>query len=260
MPTWDSTQYLRFAHERTQPSIDLTARLTLPAPARIVDLGCGPGNSTAVLAQRWPAAALAGVDNSPDMLATARRDFPRIGWQEADITTWASEHAGKNRFDLIFSNAALQWVPDHAKVIPRLLAGVAPGGALAFQMPHSLEAPHQRCIRELAAAPAWRTRFVRPPVSWHVEPPGFYYDALAPHAAKVDLWLTDYLHQLDGPADVVAWHRGTGLRPFLESLPDDRARDEFLRDYLATITPHYPRRADGRVLMAFRRIFVIAYR
>lgn len=167
MPSWDSAQYLRFATERTQPSIDLAARVALDAPKRVVDLGCGPGNSTAVVGRRWPEAKITGVDNSTAMLTAARREFPHWTWQESDITTCAenASRAGAETFDLIFSSAAFRWVPDHAHLLPRLFAGVAPGGALAFQIPHSLEAPHQRCIRDLAASPAWRNRFVRPPVS-----------------------------------------------------------------------------------------------
>jgi trans-aconitate 2-methyltransferase len=260
VPSWDSSQYLRFANERTQPSVDLTARIALDSPARIIDLGCGPGNSTAVLSHRWPAAAVTGLDNSPAMLATARRELTKFTWREGDIAAWAATNRQRDEFDLVFSNAALQWVPGHAALLPQLLAAVAPNGALAFQVPHSLDAPHQRCIRELAASPAWQPRFTSPPVSWHVEPPEFYYNTLAPHSRRIDLWLTDYVHVLTGPEDVVAWHRGTGLRPFLDCLPDDSARAEFLREYQAAITPHYPRQADGRILMPFRRLFVIAYR
>jgi trans-aconitate 2-methyltransferase len=264
MPTWNSEQYLKFASERTQPSIDLVTRIALSSPRRIVDLGCGPGNSTAVVARRWPEAEITGVDNSAAMLEAARREFPQWHWRESDITRWASafsrDASSTAQVDLVFSNAALQWVPDHAALLPRLLGAVVSGGALAFQIPHSLESPHQRGIRDLAASATWRKRFNRLPVSWQVESPEFYYDALAPHSARIDLWLTEYQHVLSGPEGVVEWHRGTGLRPFLEALPDADARAEFEREYLAAILPAYPRRADGKVLMGFRRLFVIAYR
>ena len=151
MATWDSSQYLKFANERTQPSIDLAARIALDAPARIIDLGCGPGNSTAVLARRWPRAALTGLDSSPAMLAAAKKDHPQWTWRESGIAEWAEKNP--EPFDLVFSNAALHWVPDHATVLPRLLAAVAPGGALAFQVPHSLGDAHQRCMRELPTSP-----------------------------------------------------------------------------------------------------------
>lgn len=263
MPTWNSEQYLRFAAERTQPARDLAARVTLSAPQQIVDLGCGPGNSTAVVAERWPDAAITGVDSSPSMLATARREHPRWGWQEADIAQWCVATAARpaaERPNLVFSNAALQWVPRHAEVVDPLFDAVAPAGALAFQIPYTGEVSHQRRMRELAASPAWRGRFTSPPAAWAVEPLEFYYDALAPRATRVDLWITDYIHVLSGPEAIVEWYRGTGLRPYLEALPDDSARSAFLADYLAAITPDHPRRADGHVLMPFRRLFVIAYR
>lgn len=258
MPTWNSTQYLKFANERTQPSVDLTARIALDAPARIIDLGCGPGNSTAVLARRWPHAALTGLDSSPAMLATARQTHPEWTWRESDIAEWAETNTGE--FDLVFSNAALHWVPDHATLMPRLLAAVAPGGALAFQMPHSLADPHQRCMRELPSSPKWRAHCPATPAAWQVEQAGFYYDVLATRVAHVDLWFTEYLMVFEGPDQIVEWHRGAALHPFLQILPDEATRAEFLRDYLAAITPHYPRQADGKVLLPFRRLFVIACR
>jgi len=258
MANWDSTQYLKFANERTQPSIDLAARIALDAPGRIIDLGCGPGNSTAVVARRWPAASVTGLDSSPAMLATAKQDFPAIAWRQGDITDWARTNAEK--FDLIFSNAALHWVPDHATALPQIFAAVAPGGALAFQVPHSLASAHQTCMRELPASPKWRARFPRPPAVWFVEPVGFYYDLFAARAARVDLWVTDYIYVFDGVAGIVEWHRGAALRPFLEALPDEAARAEFLADYLAALTPHYPPQPNGKVLLPFRRLFVIAYR
>ncbi len=259
MPSWDSQQYLRFAQERTQPSIDLTARIAIDPPARIVDLGCGPGNSTAVVAQRWPSSAVTGVDTSAAMLATARKDFPTREWIQHDITAWAAA-TPPGSWPLVFSNAAFQWVPDHSTLLPRLFDAVAPGGALAFQVPHTLEMPHHRLIHEVANSATWRSRFLQPPVSWHAESAGFYYDALASRAARLDLWFTDYIHVLDGPAGIVEWYRGTGLRPYLDLLPDAAARETYLRDYLTALTPLYPRQADGRVLMPFRRLFVIAYR
>lgn len=259
MPSWDSQQYLRFTSERTQPSIDLTSRIAIDPPARFVDLGCGPGNSTAVVARRWPAAAVTGIDTSAAMLATARKDFPPHDWVQGDITAWAA-HTPPASWPLVFSNAAFQWVPDHGALVPRLFNAVAPGGALAFQVPHTLEMPHHRLIHEVADSAKWRSRFLRPPVSWHVEPAEFYYDLLAPRAARIDLWFTDYIHVLDGPEGIVDWYRGTGLRPYLDLLPDEAAREDYLRDYLAALVPHYPRQSDGRVLMPFRRLFVIAYR
>jgi trans-aconitate 2-methyltransferase len=257
MSAWNPRQYLRFADERGRPCRDLAGHLDLPHARRIVDLGCGPGNSTAVLAARWPEAEIIGLDSSPEMLATAHQAVPAIRWIAADITRWAAE--GPARFDIVFSNAALQWVPDHGALFPALLARVAPGGALAVQVPVRSDAPSQRLIRELAASAAWCGRFTAKPADWYSHPPGFYYDALVPRAARVEMWETDYLHVLDGPEEILEWHRGSGLRPFLRVLPSEKDRERFIADYLAALKPAYPRQVDGRVLFPFRRLFLIAY-
>ena len=259
MPTWNSDQYLKFAHERTQPAADLAARVAIAAPRRLIDLGCGPGNSTAVVANRWPAAQLTGLDSAAAMLASARKILPAAHWIEADITTWAARATAAS-FDVIFANASLQWVPDHAKVLPQLLAAVAPGGALAFQVPANFDAPPHGLMRELGASAAWRAHFTPPPREWRVHAPEFYYDTLAPLAARVELWTTDYLHVFADVDGIVEWYRGTGLRPWLDALPDETTRNRFLADYHALLAPHFPSRADGRILFPFRRLFVIAYR
>ncbi len=258
MNPWNSSQYLKFANERTQPSLDLAARIALEAPATIIDLGCGPGNSTASAARRWPEAAVTGLDNSAAMLATAAQTHPQWAWHESDIAKWADTNTEK--FDLVFSNAALHWVPDHATSLPKIFDSVAPGGALAFQMPHSLASPHQTCMRELPKTAKWRAHFPMPPDAWQVESVGFYYDLFAKRAARADLWLTEYIYVFDGVEGIVEWHKGAALLPFLKALPDEAMRTEFIADYFAAITPHYPRQANGKVLLPFRRLFVIAYR
>ncbi|HVS53577.1 MAG TPA: methyltransferase domain-containing protein [Opitutaceae bacterium] len=261
MPTWNSDQYLKFAAERTQPAVDLAARIALASPARVVDLGCGPGNSTAVLAHRWPQAALTGLDNSAAMLATARKEMASVAWIESDIAAWsAAPHDAANRFDLIFSNAALQWVPGHARVLPALFARVAAGGALAFQVPANFDAPPHRLMRELATSAPWRSHFPTLPREWHAHAAEFYYDTLAPLASRLDLWCTDYVHVLEGVDGIVEWYRGTGLRPWLDALPDEPTRTRFLAAYRARLVPYFPTRVDGRVLFPFRRLFVVAYR
>jgi trans-aconitate 2-methyltransferase len=253
MPDWSAEQYLRFAGERTQACRDLAARVD-SSPRTVVDLGCGPGNSTAVLAARWPGASIVGLDSSADMLATARRDHPALDWRQSDIAEWAAEDGPV--FDLVFSNAALQWLPDHAELLPRLLAR---SSVLAVQMPASTTEPAQRVMRDMAASSRWRPRFRESIKDWHTQDAGFYYDILSPAAARIDLWYTDYLHVMYGPAAIVEWYRGTGLRPFLDALaPEDR--DPFLAEYRDAIRPAYPPRADGRVLFPFRRLFLLAHR
>ena len=265
MPSWNSDQYLKFAGERTQPAVDLAARVAIDAPGRVIDLGCGPGNSTAVAAHRWPHAAITGLDSSPGMLATARNDFPGWQWLEGDIARWragdaTTAAANEPPFDVVFSNAALQWVPDHRREFPRLFAQVAPGGALAVQMPANFDAPPHRVMRELAGSATWRAHFPTAPREWLVHPPEFYYDLLAPLASRLELWCTDYQHVLAGLDGIIEWYRGTGLRPWLDALPDDATREQFLGAYRARLVPYFPTRADGRVLFPFRRLFLIAYR
>jgi len=259
MPTWDADQYLRFADERTQACRDLAARVAIASPRRIIDLGCGPGNSTAILGERWPSADLTGLDNSPRMIEAARRDYPWGRWAVGDIATWTAGEGGP--FDLVFSNAALQWVDDHAAAFPRLLGQVAPGGALAVQMPSNYDAPPHRMMRELAASAAWRDRFPAGGIrQWHVHDPAFYYDVLARRAVRVDLWETEYIHMMSGAEAIVEWYKGTGLRPFFDALASDEDRSQFTAQYLEAIRAKYPRRPDGRVLFPFRRLFVVAYR
>lgn len=256
---WNPDQYLRFAEQRTQPCRDLAARVDVAEPRTVIDLGCGPANSTQVLAKRWPHAELTGLDSSPQMIEAARRDLPGCRWLVGDIAAWSADET--DPFDVVFSNAALQWVPDHAAVYPRLMGQVAPSGALAVQVPFNYDAPPHRAARHLAASATWRERF--PPAGvreWHVEPAARYYDLLAPHAARVDLWETEYVHVMPDPEAIVEWYKGTGLRPYLDALTDPIVRERFLAEYLEIIRPAYPPRADGRVLFPFRRLFVVAYR
>jgi len=267
MSGWNPNQYLKFAEERTQPCRDLAARIAVANVRRVIDLGCGPGNSTAVLAARWPDAEFTGLDSSAEMIERARREYPRQRWIARGISEWAAAHdgaddgAGDGPFDVVFSNAALQWVDDHAAVYPRLLSHVAPGGALAIQIPGNIDALPHRLMREVAASPEWSRWF--PPGSvheWHHHEMDFYYDVLAPAAARLDLWATEYLHILTDAEAIVEWYRGTGMRPFLEVLATDGERQRFAADYLVSLRPHYLPRAAAGVLFPFRRIFLIAYK
>ena len=257
MPSWDSVQYLKFADERTQPSRDLASKIIV-TPQSVMDLGCGPGNSTHVLAQRWPAAAITGLDNSPDMIETAREAGPQIRWLVEDIQTWA-EKSG-DEFDVVFSNAALQWVPDHLALLPKLMQRATPGGAFAMQIPGNYEGQVHRAMRELAAAPSWRKWFPAGKArEWQAHDLDFYYDVLAPHATRLDLWATEYLHVLSNAQAIVEWYRGTGMRPYLQAIGEESERQRFMAEYLEKIRPSYPPQNDGHVLFPFRRIFAIAY-
>jgi len=256
MPQWDAGVYLRFANERTQPSVDLVQRIQLSDPRRIIDLGCGPGNSTQALRRRWPSAAITGLDNSAEMIAKARASDPEVEWVLADAASWK---AGEP-FDLVFSNALLHWLPDHAALCRHLFEQVAPGGALAAQLPAHYDSPLHREIVEVSRDPAWTQRMDGARGALTNHPPEFYYDLFAPHVSRLDLWETTYFHVLSGPEGVLEWFRGTGLRPYLEALASDDERKAFEQMLLERYTRSYPRRPNGKVLFPFRRLFFVAYR
>lgn len=253
---WNARLYLTFEDERTRPARDLVAQIPLEAARSVVDLGCGPGNSTEILANRYPEAEVIGVDTSLDMLSTARRRMPHTTFIEADVATFRLAQ----RADVILANAVLQWVPDHATLFPHLLSQLSEGGVLAVQMPDNLNEPTHVGMRKVASEGPWADKLARATAARTVLPPTeSYYDLLSPLAAKVDIWRTTYHHPLNDPAAVVEWMKGTGLRPFLEPLdPDEKAG--FLAAYEARLTQDYPRRADGKVLLAFPRLFIIVRR
>lgn len=250
VPTWNPHQYLKFAEERSRPCRDLAARVDVAAPRSVIDLGCGPGNSAEVLSARWPGAEITGLDTSAAMIEAARAGSPRWEWRIGDISAWA---AGEERFDVVFSNAALQWVGDHAVVFPRLLSRVSEGGALAVQIPGNYTSPQHQLMREVAK------RFELQVRGWHTFDLDFYYDALAPHVSRLDLWATEYLHVLPSVEAVVEWYKGTGMRPYLDALRSEGDRERFLSEYLEGLRGIYAAQADGAVLFPFRRIFIVAY-
>jgi trans-aconitate 2-methyltransferase len=249
MPTWNADQYLKFADQRTRPCRDLVAAISLSPVQRVIDLGCGPGNSTSVLAERWPDAEISGLDNSESMIRVAQKEQPKRTWIVSDIAQWAASN--REQFDVVFSNAALHWVDNHQWLYPRLLERVRKGGVLAVQMPADLNAlPHQ-LMRELAPQGVQVK-------AWHNHEPAFYYDVLASHAADVDVWETIYQQVMPNADAIVEWYRGSGMRPFLEACETDAMREQFLKDYTARIRVAFPAQPDGKVLFPFRRLFVIA--
>lgn len=255
MPDWDPSQYGKFLENRTRPSRDLAQRLAPFEPRRIVDLGCGPGNSTAVCFERWPNASILGLDRSPEMIQTARASNGRIEWRVCTVEEWIETG---ERADLIFSNATMQWVPDHARVFPQLLERLNPGGMLAAQMPH-YEATPNRVLREMAAEARWRKWFPEGRAAeWRSHSLEFYHEVLAPRAAWHDLWATDYMHLMPDVAAIVEWYKGTGLRPYLERIGDDGDRREFLAEYTARLAPSFPTSKAGDVPFLFRRLFIVA--
>jgi len=227
MSGWNPGQYLKFESERNKPITDLLGRVHLPCPARVIDIGCGPGNSTQFLARRWPEAEIIGLDSSKAMLEAAAKRLSNLQWIEQDASGDLS-HLGK--FDLVFSNAALQWMPDHKRLLPRLFALLNPGGVLAVQVPHTNASPLHR--------------FLEQPMRC-IEP-GRYYDILSGLTDSFDLWATTYFHVMDSHGDVIEWYRG---KPNFTEFPDD---------ILARVRELYPAQGDGKILFEFKRLFFTA--
>ena len=249
---WSPSIYMTFGDERTRPAIELLARIRSEHPKRVVDLGCGPGNSTAVLAARWPNAKLEGLDSSPDMLAQARQSQVRAEWIEADLASWSA----RTKYSVIFSNATLQWLDSHETLIPRLLGFLEKGGTFAFQVPHNMDAPSHQLMRETAASGPWASKLknVREVA---VLSPSDYFEVISTYGAGSDIWETEYLHVLEGEDAVYKWVSATGLRPFVQALADDE-RAAFIADYKRELNRAYPRRQDGKTLFPFKRLFVVA--
>jgi trans-aconitate 2-methyltransferase len=280
--SWSAKQYVAFEAERTRPVRDLLAALPQIQARSVIDLGCGPGNSTEILAALFPVAEVSGIDSSPDMIQAAQRRLPKVRFRVLDIEAWCSEDrggedgSGKDRsgdarrsnaqpgfgpFSVILANAVLQWLPNHAHLLPEFIEKLASGGALAVQMPDNLDEPAHRLMREVAAAGPWAAKLAaaaaaRPALA----SANWYYELLRPLCAKVDLWRTTYYHSLPGgAAAVVEWFKGSGLLPFLESLETDE-RAAYLAQYTAAISRAYPALADGSVLLPFPRLFLVATR
>lgn len=253
--TWNPETYLRFADHRTRPGAELLGRVPLAKPRFVVDLGCGPGNSTALLDARWPGVRIVGVDRSPDMLARARARGLDVEWVEADAAAFRPDAPP----DLIFANALFQWLPDHAALFPRLMTELAPGGVLAIQMPCNFNAPSHVLLAETAQEHPWAGRVADQVRLQPVAGPAAYYEILSPLSAAIDVWTTEYLQVLHGPDAVLEWVRGTALTPFLARL-EDGEREAFLAAYRARLRAAYPPGADDTVLFPFRRIFLVAQR
>ncbi|HEY3528176.1 MAG TPA: trans-aconitate 2-methyltransferase [Nocardioides sp.] len=250
--TWDPDRYLTYADERGRPFVELIARIAAAEPSTVVDLGCGPGNLTTLLRERWPGADVRGVDSSPEMIAKAESADPSITFEVADLRTWV---AGAEPVDVLVSNATLQWVPGHLDLLPDLVSRVRSGGWFAFQVPGNFDEPSHTIRRDLAAEEPYaaHTQGVAVPSS---HDPAVYLEALAELGCTVDAWETTYLHVLTGPDPVFTWVSGTGARPTLQALPDD-LRPAFEEEFKRRLRAAYPER-HGRVVLAFRRIFVVA--
>jgi trans-aconitate 2-methyltransferase len=255
--SWSASQYIKFESERSRPVRDMLANIPTAEVKSAADLGCGPGNSTELLAARYPEAVIVGIDSSADMIEAARRRMPGVRFEQGDMARWANP----GPFDVILANASLQWVPDHAALLPALAAKLAPGGSLAVQIPDNLDEPVHRLMREVAESGPWagklagagRTNANRHDAEW-------YYRTLRGSVGRVDIWRTTYFHELSGGAGaLVEWFKGTGLRPFLDRLdPEEQA--DFIDRYRTALACAYEAFGNGNVLLPFPRLFFVATR
>ena len=253
---WSSAQYLKFEDERTRPAHDLLAQVPLETATRAYDLGCGPGNSTALLVARFGRESVIGLDSDPNMLAAARSRLKGTRFLEADLETWQPPEPA----DLLYANAVFQWVPDHLGALARLMDGLKPGGVLAVQMPDNLQEPSHLAMEEVASQGPWRAAFTsRNPKRDPLPPPAAYIERLAAKSQRVDVWHTVYNHPMANADAVVEWMKGTGLRPYLDIAGPAHA-EAFTEAYRARLATLYTPMADGRVLFRFPRLFVVAVR
>jgi trans-aconitate 2-methyltransferase len=255
--SWSAAQYVTFEDERTRPVRDLLAALPAIEARSAIDLGCGPGNSTEVLAARFPNAVVRGLDSSPDMIATARRRLPQVQFAIGGIEGWNDT----GPFDVILANAVLHWLPNHATLLSALVGRLASGGGLAIQMPDNLDVPAHQLMREIAADGPWAPTLAAASASrTPLGSANWYYELLRPLCSRVDVWRTTYYHPLSGgAAAIVEWFKGSGLLPFLEPL-DAPSRAAYLERYTAAVARVYPTLPDGSVLLPFPRLFMVAIR
>jgi len=256
MEDWNARQYIKFEDERTRPPRDLLAQVPLERPRRVVDLGCGPGNSTELLLERYPHAEVIGLDSSPNMLRLARERLPRCEFLQADIANWWPDATT----DVLFANAVFQWLPDHTAVLRRLLEALPEGGALAVQMPDNTQEPSHILQRELAESWPWPKGAVVPPAGRGELPlPEAYYDLLKPICSHIDIWHSVYQHVMPNAQAIVEWFKGSSLQPILSAL-DAAGREKFLAAYAEKVAGAYKPRFDGKVLLRFPRFFFVAVR
>lgn len=252
MTDWNPELYLQFESERTQPSIDLVAKIPHPAPTSILDVGCGPGNSTQVLVNRWPAAHVIGLDSSTSMIATARDSYPQQEWIHGDITTFVPGR----KFDIIFSNAVFQWIPDHNMLFEQLQSILQENGVLAIQLPLFLDMPLRHVIKEVAKDERWKSRTKMVGSLFTIHPYTFYYDLLSSLFDSVTLWKTDYMHILENHEAMITMMRSTGLKPYCEQLNSTEIAD-FEAMVIKGIKNVYPLQKDTKVILPFKRLFCI---
>ncbi len=254
MSDWNSAQYLKFKNERTQPSVDLVKRIAIEHPKRIIDIGCGPGNSTAVLKQYYPDAYILGVDFSPNMIEKAKSDYPDMDFMLFDAEK--DFHKLNGKFDIVFSNACIQWIPNHKKLLSEMMGILNPGGVLAVQIPFQFDQPVHKAIASIAANDKWKSLIPFEKV-FNILRENEYFDLLSEISSDFSMWKTVYFHRMPSQFGIIEWYRATGLKPYLEILSDDK-KAEFENDVFEEIKQYYPVQQNGEVIFRFPRLFFTA--
>ena len=254
MKKWNAEQYLLFKNGRTQPAWDLASQIDLDQPASILDIGCGPGNSTDVLARRYPGADILGIDNSEEMIAAASAKSPHLRFQILDARKDLAKL--EQTYDVIFSNACIQWIPNHERLIKELMSLLRSGGVLAIQVPMIWEEPLHKELKALAASEKW-SGLMHVEECFHHLRYEEYYDVLAENSADFCAWETVYLHRMPSHEAILEWYRGTGMLPYLSALPEEK-RTAFEEDYLNRLKTIYPVQKNGEILFRFPRFFFVA--
>lgn len=252
---WDPQQYLKFSGHRLRPAVDLLMRIPDSSVQRVADLGAGAGNVTKLLRERWPGTTITAVEGSVEMVAAGKKTAPDVDWLHQDLASWDPPP----RYDLIYSNAALHWLPDHARLFPSLMNKLKPGGMLAVQMPRNFTAPSHLLIAETALNGPWRSRVEHLVTAPPVEAPPFYHAVLAPLSDNIDIWETEYLQVLEGENPVKEWTKGTWLTRYLDVLEGEQ-KAAFEAAYGERVAQAYPKNDAGQTLFSFRRLFLVAQR
>lgn len=254
---WNPDLYLKFKSERTQPSIDLVNKINIGyQPRKIIDIGCGPGNSSQVLSTRWPHVKLVGLDNSESMIEKAKTEYPQQEWILAD----AADFESKTKYDIVFSNAVIQWIPNHAELIDRFGCLLTDRGVLAFQLPLFRDMPLRKAIETVAARERWKNKTNGCSELFTYHDYRYYYDLMSDKFSTIDLWITHYIHIMESTEAIIDWYRSTGLKPYLDRLKNDAERSEYEQEVLKEILVDYPIQKNGKVLFPFKRLFVVGYR
>lgn len=253
---WNPELYLKFKEERTQPAIDLAGRINVENPEKIMDVGCGPGNSTNILSSRWPESEIIGIDNSASMIESAQKNYPEIEWRVEDVTRMET----REKYDIIFSNATIQWIKDQEKLIKDLVKMLKDNGALAVQVPQYPNMPISLAIERVSLNKRWEEQTSQANNDFTFHPCDYYYDILSAELESITMWETSYFHIMHSHQNIVEMIKSTGMRTFLDRLDTREEKIEFEKDVLREITRAYPARKDGNVLFPFERLFFIGYK